>query len=107
MQNAIRNPIAIIILHTLHLGVTARLYMHTPRCNGPSRALLKNSNPLQAAGCACAKAPGPATVVVKHTCPCVQQQLHAIVAKRGLAIKSALRLVMRHAEVGARGRKRA
>jgi len=57
----------------------------------------------QAAGCACAKAPG--TVVVAHTCPCVQQQLHAIVQRKGSKIKAALKRVMRASARGARGRK--
>jgi len=58
----------------------------------------------QAAGCACARQ--PTTVVVAHTCPCVQQQLAAIVrTNKGAAIKSALHRVIRAAARGARGRK--
>jgi len=62
-------------------------------------------NGKQAAGCACSKLPHPTTIVVAHTCPCVQQQLHAIVQRKGTAIKAALKNVMRAAARGARGRK--
>lgn len=62
----------------------------------------------QAAGCACAKAPGPklTTVVVAHKCPCVSQQLHAIVQRRGRQIKAALHRVMRASAVAARRSRR-
>ena len=60
----------------------------------------------QAAGCACAtpKPPGAkvTTVVVAHKCPCVQQQLHAIVQRRGSQIKAALHRVMRASARSAR-----
>jgi hypothetical protein len=45
-------------------------------------------------------------MVVVHSCPCVQQQLRAIVpTDKGAAIKSALHRLMRAAARGARGRK--
>lgn len=62
----------------------------------------------QAAGCACARAPGHklTSVVVAHTCPCVQQQLHAIVQRRGRQIKTALQSVMRASAFAARRERR-